>query len=95
MRHAPYPVSLRQLQYVAAVAEARSFRRAAEACGVSQPSLSAQVAEAESGLGVRLFELPQLAHELVELGVGDFRILKVVIALFVMPDQVAKVGNAG
>jgi len=45
MRPAPYPVTLRQLQYLVAVAEARSFRRAAEACRVSQPSLSAQVAE--------------------------------------------------
>jgi LysR family hydrogen peroxide-inducible transcriptional activator len=56
MRHSPYPVTLRQLQYVVAVAEARSFRRAAEACAVSQPSLSAQLAEAERALGVRLFE---------------------------------------
>src|SRR5512138_90938 len=56
MRSAPYPGTLRQLQYVLAVAEARSFRRAAEACRVSQPSLSAQVAEAERALGVRLFE---------------------------------------
>jgi LysR family hydrogen peroxide-inducible transcriptional activator len=56
MRTAPFPVTLRQLQYVAAVAEARSFRRAAEACHVSQPSLSAQLGEAERGLGVRLFE---------------------------------------
>lgn len=56
MRGAPYPLSLRQLQYLVAVAEAHSFRRAAEACHVSQPSLSAQVAEAERALGVRLFE---------------------------------------
>lgn len=56
MRHAPYPVTLRQLQYCLAVAGARSFRRAAEACRVSQPSLSAQVAEVERALGVRLFE---------------------------------------
>jgi LysR family hydrogen peroxide-inducible transcriptional activator len=55
-RPAPYPVTLRQLQYLAAVAEARSFRRAAEACAVSQPSLSAQVAEAERALGLRVFE---------------------------------------
>jgi LysR family transcriptional regulator, hydrogen peroxide-inducible genes activator len=56
MRAAPHPVTLRQLQYVLAVAETRSFRRAAERCHVSQPSLSAQIAEAERGLGVRLFE---------------------------------------
>lgn len=56
MRPAPYPFTLRQLQYVLAVAEVRSFRRAAEACHVSQPSLSQQVADAERALGVRLFE---------------------------------------
>jgi LysR family hydrogen peroxide-inducible transcriptional activator len=50
------PVSLRQLQYVVAVAELASFGRAAEACHVSQPSLSAQIAVAERALGVQLFE---------------------------------------
>jgi LysR family transcriptional regulator, hydrogen peroxide-inducible genes activator len=53
---APTPFSLRQLQYVVAVADLGGFRRAAEACHVSQPSLSAQVAQAEAALGVRLFE---------------------------------------
>jgi LysR family transcriptional regulator, hydrogen peroxide-inducible genes activator len=56
MRRAPHPVTLRQLQYVVAVADRRSFRRAAEDCAVSQPSLSAQIAQAEGALGVRLFE---------------------------------------
>ena len=50
------PVSLRQLQYIAAVAQHGSFRQAAEACHVAQPSLSAQVAAAERALGVQLFE---------------------------------------
>jgi LysR family hydrogen peroxide-inducible transcriptional activator len=50
------PYSLRQLQYVVAVAELRGFRRAAEACHVSQPSLSAQIARLEQALGVQLFE---------------------------------------
>jgi LysR family hydrogen peroxide-inducible transcriptional activator len=50
------PVSLRQLQYIVAVAELANFRRAAEACHVAQPSLSAQVAVAEQALGVQLFE---------------------------------------
>lgn len=39
-----------------AVADALSFRRAAERCHVSQPSLSAQLAQLEDALGVRLFE---------------------------------------
>jgi len=49
-------VSLRQLQYVVAVADTLGFRRAAERCGVSQPTLSAQVQQLEAVLGVRLFE---------------------------------------
>src|SRR5262245_1089727 len=52
----PHAASLRQLQYAVAVADARSFRRAAERCHVAQPSLSAQLAQLESALGVRLFE---------------------------------------
>jgi LysR family hydrogen peroxide-inducible transcriptional activator len=54
--HAPHPFSLRQLQYAIAVGEARNFRRAAQLCAVSQPSLSAQLALLEDTLGVRLFE---------------------------------------
>ncbi len=56
MRWTPHPLTLRQLQYVAAIAETRNFRQAAELCAVSQPSLSAQVAQLEGILGVRLFE---------------------------------------
>lgn len=52
----PYPFSLRQLQYAAAVAQSGGFRKAAQLCYVSQPSLSAQVAQLEEALGVRLFE---------------------------------------
>jgi LysR family hydrogen peroxide-inducible transcriptional activator len=54
--HAPHPFTLRQLQYVVAVADTLSFRRAAELCRVSQPSLSAQLAQVEDALGVQLFE---------------------------------------
>lgn len=52
----PHPFSLRQLQYVVAVAEELSFHRAAARCHVSQPSLSAQLAQIEDALGVQLFE---------------------------------------
>jgi LysR family hydrogen peroxide-inducible transcriptional activator len=59
MSLAPLPFTLRQLQYLVAVADARSFRAAAQRCHVSQPSLSAQVAEAEGALGIRLFDRTQ------------------------------------
>ena len=53
---APPAVSLRQLQYLVAVADLGGFGKAADACHVAQPSLSAQVALAESQLGVQIFE---------------------------------------
>ncbi|HJQ57160.1 MAG TPA: LysR substrate-binding domain-containing protein [Vineibacter sp.] len=56
MNLGPQPFTLRQLQYVVAVAESLSFRKAAERCRVSQPSLSAQLAHMEEALGVRLFQ---------------------------------------
>ncbi|HXN82813.1 MAG TPA: LysR substrate-binding domain-containing protein [Myxococcales bacterium] len=55
----PHPFSLRQLQYAVAVADTGGFRRAAAQCRVSQPSLSAQVAQLEQALGARLFERGQ------------------------------------
>lgn len=56
MRLVPHPITLRQLQYVVAVADQKSFRKAAAACHVSQPALSAQVAQVESALTCKLFD---------------------------------------
>ena len=48
-------MNLRDLEYVSAIDRYRNFGRAAEACHVSQPSLSAQVKKLEERLGVELF----------------------------------------
>ncbi|MCK0094372.1 hydrogen peroxide-inducible genes activator [Yoonia sp. F2084L] len=48
--------SLRQLRYLVALSEARHFRKAAEAMGISQPSLSLQIGNLEDLLGARLVE---------------------------------------
>jgi LysR family transcriptional regulator, hydrogen peroxide-inducible genes activator len=56
MNFAPHYFTLRQLQYALAVAESLSFNKAADACHVSQPSLSAQIADLEKALSVKLFE---------------------------------------
>ncbi len=48
-------MNLRDLEYVAAIDRYRNFGRAAEACNVSQPSLSSQVKKLEERLGVELF----------------------------------------
>ncbi len=49
-------VTLTQLRYATAVADARSFRAAASACHVSQSGLSMQVRKLEESLGVVLFD---------------------------------------
>lgn len=48
--------TFRQLEYVVAISEHGSFGRAAEHCFVTQPALSAQIAQLEKILGVQLFE---------------------------------------
>ena len=48
--------TLRQLEYLSAIADTLSFRQAAEACHVSQPALSTQIQQLERLLGTRLFE---------------------------------------
>ncbi len=49
-------MEMHQLRYFVAVAQANSFSRAAEACCVSQPSLSQQIAKLESDVGQRLLD---------------------------------------
>lgn len=49
-------MNLRDLKYFVAVAEYKHFGRAAAACFVSQPTLSAQLKKLEETLGVSLFE---------------------------------------
>src|SRR5690348_4439848 len=49
-------VSLRDLEYVVAVADRASFVAAAEFCHVSQPSLSSQIRKVEAWLGAPIFE---------------------------------------
>ncbi len=48
--------SLQQLRYLVAVADHLHFRRAAESCNVTQPTLSAQIKELEMRLGTSLVE---------------------------------------
>ena len=48
--------SVKQLRYICAVAEYKHFSKAAEACHVTQSTLSAAIQELESQLGVVIFE---------------------------------------
>ncbi len=60
--------TLRQLACFAALAETRSFRRAAERIGVSQPSFSAQIKALEDALSLALVERRSSGAELTPVG---------------------------
>jgi len=49
-------MNLRDLRYVVAVADLGHFGKAAEACNVSQPTLSGQILKLEQQLAVKIFE---------------------------------------
>ena len=49
-------MNLQQLEYIVALDKHRHFQRAAEACGVSQPTLSALIQKLEEELDLTLFD---------------------------------------
>ena len=57
-----------KLGYLVAVAREQSFRRAAEACGVAQPTLSAGIKQLEDELGVMLVRRSSRYHGLTPEG---------------------------
>jgi LysR family transcriptional regulator, hydrogen peroxide-inducible genes activator len=66
-------MNLQDFRYIAAVSLLRHFGRAAEACHVSQPTLSSQIRKLEEELGVALFER---TNKRVELTAAGERIVK-------------------
>ena len=63
-------VTLRQLRGFVALAEARSFRRAATSLNVSQSALSTAILQLENSLDVKLFDRTTRSVELTQIG-GD------------------------
>lgn len=49
-------MNVRDLEYLVSLAEFKHFRRAADACHVSQPTLSGQIRKLEDELGIMLLE---------------------------------------
>ena len=61
-------LTLGELRYAVALADHRHFGRAAKACAVSQPTLSAQIKKLERTLGTRVFERTSHRVELTPIG---------------------------
>ena len=49
-------MTLQQLRYIVAIDRFRNFAKAADACDISQPTLSAMLIKLEQELDVRIFE---------------------------------------
>mgnify|MGYP000997095835 CR=1 FL=1 len=65
----PEPMTLTELKYIVAVAREKHFGRAAEACFVSQPTLSVGIKNLEEELQVKLFE--RNANEVTVTPLGE------------------------
>lgn len=71
--------TLRQLQYLVAIAETGRFGEAAKKVHVSQPSLSAQIADMEDQLGIQLVERGRTGSILTPAGEEVLRRARVVL----------------
>jgi LysR family hydrogen peroxide-inducible transcriptional activator len=73
-------ITLKQLRYLAALAEHRHFGKAAEACSVTQPALSMQIRDLERDLGADLVERRPGEIILTETGIEVARRAERVLA---------------
>ena len=62
-------MNLRDLHYLVVLSETMNFRRASEACFVSQPTLSMQIKKLEEELDVVLFERDRRFLQITSAGV--------------------------
>jgi LysR family hydrogen peroxide-inducible transcriptional activator len=73
-------MTLQQLEYILALDKTRHFVRAAEMCGVTQPTLSAMVQKLEDELDCRIFD--RSTHPLVPTEVGQQIINQAQVVLY-------------
>lgn len=62
-------MTLQQLEYIVAIADHQQFQKAADACDVTQPTLSSMVQKLEEELGVKIFDRRQ--KPIVPTAVGN------------------------
>ena len=86
-------MTLTELRYIVAVARERHFGRAADACFVSQPTLSVAVKKLEEELDVKIFERGGNEVSVTALGEAIVRQAQVVIEQAASIKEIAKSGK--
>ena len=86
-------MTLTELKYIVAVARERHFGRAAEACHVSQPTLSVAVKKLEEELDVKIFERGASEVSTTPLGEQIVRQAQQVIEQAAAIREIAKTGK--
>ena len=86
-------MTLTELRYIVAVARERHFGRAAEACFVSQPTLSVAIKKLEEELEVKLFERGTAEVSVTPLGEAIVRQAQAVLEQAAAIKEIAKRGQ--
>ena len=86
-------MTLTELRYIVAVARERHFGRAAEACFVSQPTLSVAIKKLEEELDVKLFERGTAEVSVTPLGEAIVRQAQSVLEQAAAIKEIAKRGQ--
>jgi LysR family hydrogen peroxide-inducible transcriptional activator len=86
-------MTLTELKYIVAVARERHFGRAAEACHVSQPTLSVAIKKLEEELEVKIFERSASEVSVTPLGEEIVRQAQVVLEQAAAIKEIAKRGK--
>jgi len=86
-------MTLTELKYIVAVARERHFGRAAEACFVSQPTLSVAIKKLEEELDVKIFERGAAEVSVTPLGEQIVRQAQQVIEQAAAIKEIAKLGK--
>lgn len=85
-------MTLNELKFIVALAKARNFRKAAEACFVSQPALSLGVKKLEDELGVLLFERNR--NDVTMTAIGE-RVIEQAIRTIEEANRVKEIAKQG
>lgn len=86
-------MNIRDLEYLVAIDELKHFRKAAEKCYVSQPTLSGQIKKLEKDLGVELIERSKHKVLLTDTGKKIIEKARIILSEVKNIEELAKISK--